>query len=107
MWDLPESSDVIRRHTWSARHGSCRGCIEHMNQPRVMQYVNETVVEVNLPAVISTLHVKSTAHDPVITHAHTSYTVFSQSASDSSISSQSSREYGKNMDEDSFSRQPC
>lgn len=31
VWDLPESSDVIRRHTWTARHGSCRGCIKHMN----------------------------------------------------------------------------
>lgn len=36
-----------------------------------MQYVNETVVEVNLPAVVSTkLHVKCTGHDSLKTHAH-------------------------------------
>lgn len=41
-----------------------------MNQPRVMQYVNETVVEVNVPAVVSKLHVRSKGHDSVLTHVH-------------------------------------
>lgn len=35
-----------------------------------MQYVNETVVEVNVPAVVSKLHVKCRGHDSVVTHAH-------------------------------------
>lgn len=34
-----------------------------------MQYVNETVVEVNVPAVASKLHVKHAGHDSVKTHA--------------------------------------
>lgn len=41
-----------------------------MNQPRVMQYVNETVAEVNVPAVVSKLHVKCTGYDSLITHVH-------------------------------------
>lgn len=40
-----------------------------MNQPRVMQYVNETVVEVNVPAVVSKLHVRSKGHDSAVTCA--------------------------------------
>lgn len=40
-----------------------------MNQPRVMQYVNGTVVEVNVPAVVSKWHVRSKGHDSVLTHA--------------------------------------
>lgn len=48
---LYESGDVIRKHTWTARHRCCRGCIKHLDQPSVMQYANETVVELNVPAV--------------------------------------------------------
>lgn len=31
VWDLPASNVVIRRPTWTARYGSCRGCMKHMN----------------------------------------------------------------------------
>lgn len=87
VYVLYESGDVIRKHTWTARHRCCRGCIKHLDQPSVMQYVNETVVELNVPAVFvlfflcSKSHVKCMGHDSVITHVHAIWS-FSQSTSE-------------------------
>lgn len=99
---LPESSDVIRKHTWTARHRCCTGCIKHLTQPSVLQYVNETVVQcascfLSPPRVQN--HEKWMGHD----NTHARYVVYLSvdiRAECCFISGQNYREKGKNT-------QPC